>query len=101
MSTSTSSSVNVSEDSAENMTESECFLTNFNSSSNLEISSSQIYEKPKRRRKYRRIHEKKKQMDYEKLMEVYKYDLCIIVTNYGNRTLYTKNEKIVHKSAST
>ena len=84
------------------MTESECFLSNFNSSndSNFEISS-QIYERPKRRRKYRRIYEKKKQMDYEKLMEVYKYDLCIIVTNYGNRTLYTKNEKIVHKSAST
>jgi len=70
LSTSTSSSVNVSEDSAENMTESECFLSNFNSSndSNFEISS-QIYERPKRRRKYRRIHEKKKQMDYEKLME--------------------------------
>merc|ERR1712110_1046484 len=70
LSTSTSSSVNVSEDSAENMTESECFLYNFNSSndSNFEISS-QIYERPKRRRKYRRIHEKKKQMDYEKLME--------------------------------
>ena len=85
------------------MTESECFLSNFNSSndSNFEISS-QIYERPKRRRKYRRIYEKKKQMDYEKLMEVYKYDLCIIVTNYGNRTLYTtENEKIVHKSAST